>query len=83
LGVLSREEAVAFLYKRLGTQDEQAAGALAEALGDLPLALAEAAAYIEQTQVSPEEYLQLVQDRAENLFGLAQPTGAERRVATV
>jgi tetratricopeptide (TPR) repeat protein len=83
LGVLSHEEAVAFLHKRLGTQDEQDAGALAEALGDLPLALAEAAAYIEQTQVSLKEYLELVQERAEELFGLRQPAGAERRVATV
>jgi tetratricopeptide (TPR) repeat protein len=83
LDVLSREEAVAFLSKRTGTTDEQAAAALAEALGDLPLALAEAAAYIEQTQVSLEEYLQLVQGRAVELFGLAQPAGAERRVATV
>jgi tetratricopeptide (TPR) repeat protein len=83
LGVLSREEAVAFLDKRLGAQDEQAAAALAEALGDLPLALSEAAAYIEQTQVSLEEYLQLMQERAEELFGLDQPAGAERRVGTV
>jgi hypothetical protein len=83
LGVLSREEAVAFLYKRIGAQDEQAAGTLAEALGDLPLALAEAAAYIEQTQVSLDEYLELVQERAAELFGLDQPAGAERRVATV
>jgi tetratricopeptide (TPR) repeat protein len=83
LDVLSREEAVAFLRKRTGTSDEQAGAALAEALGDLPLALAEAAAYIEQTQVSLDEYLQLVQKRAQDLFGLHQPAGAERRVATV
>ena len=83
LHVLSREEAVTLLRKRTGTDDERAAAALAEALGDLPLALAEAAAYIEQTQVGLDEYLQLVQQRAAELFGLAQPAGAERRVATV
>jgi tetratricopeptide (TPR) repeat protein len=83
LEVLSREEAVEFLRKRTGTNDERAAVALAAALGDLPLALAEAAAYIEQTQVGLEEYLQLVQDQAAELFGLEQPVGAERRVATV
>jgi tetratricopeptide (TPR) repeat protein len=83
LEVLSRDEAVAFLRKRTGTSDERAAAALAEALGDLPLALAEAAAYIEQTQVSLEEYLRLVQERAVELFGLRQPAGAQRRVATV
>jgi tetratricopeptide (TPR) repeat protein len=83
LGVLSREEAVAFVCKRIGTQDEQAVGALAEVLGDLPLALAEAAAYIERTQVGLDGYLQLVQARAVELFGLRRPTGAQRRVATV
>jgi hypothetical protein len=81
--VLSRDEAVAFVRKRTSTSDDQAAAALAEALGDLPLALAEAAAYIEETQVGLEEYLQLVQERAVELFGLRQPAGAERRVATV
>ena len=75
LEVLSRQEAMAFLRTRTGTSDEQAAAALAEALGDLPLALAEAAAYIEQTQIGLEEYLQLVRDRAVELFGLRQPAG--------
>lgn len=83
LEVLARQEAVALLRKRTGTDDEQAAAALAEALGDLPLALAEAAAYIEQTQLGVDAYLRLVQERAVELFGLRQPTGAQQRVATV
>jgi tetratricopeptide (TPR) repeat protein len=83
LNVMSREEAVAFLCKRTGTQDEQAAAVLAEMLGDLPLALAEAAAYIEQTQVGLDEYLELVRGRTVELSGLAHPAGAQRRVATV
>lgn len=83
LEVLSRKESVAFLRKRTGASDKRAVAALAEALGDLPLALAEAAAYIEQTQVGLDAYLRLVQERAVELFGLRQPTGAHRRVATV
>jgi tetratricopeptide (TPR) repeat protein len=83
LNVMSREEAVAFLCKRTGTQDEQAAAALAEVLGDLPLALAEAAAYIDQTQVGLDEYLELVQGRTVELSGPVHPAGAQRRVATV
>jgi tetratricopeptide (TPR) repeat protein len=83
LDVLSREESVAFILKRSGTQDQQAAAALAEALGDLPLALAEATAYMEETQVGLDEYLELVRTRAMELFGLDKPVGAERRVATV
>jgi hypothetical protein len=86
LEVLTREEAVAFLHTRTGSQDQQAAAELAELLGDLPLALAEAAAYIEQTQVSLAEYVQLARDRAVELFDLGRPAqlaGAQRRVATV
>ena len=37
---------------------------LAELLGDLPLALEEAAAYLEETGVGLGEYLGLVRDRA-------------------
>jgi Tfp pilus assembly protein PilF len=83
LDALSREEAVAFVRTRTGTQDQQAATALAEALGNLPLALAEAAAYIDETQVSLDDYVDLVRTRAVELFGLDEPVGAERRVATV
>jgi tetratricopeptide (TPR) repeat protein len=83
LNVMPRKEAVAYLRKRTGTSDEQAAAALAEALGDLPLALAEAAAYLERTQLGLDAYLRLVRERAVELFGFRQPTGAQRRVATV
>jgi hypothetical protein len=47
--VLPRAEAVAFLRARTGS-DDRAAGELAQALGDLPLALEQAAAYLEQTR---------------------------------
>ena len=60
---------------------------MAELLGDLPLALEEAAAYLEETGIGLDEYLQLVKDRARELFGLDQPPADEqedeRRVATV
>jgi nucleoside phosphorylase len=64
--VLERSESVSFLLKRTGQTDETATHALAEALGDLPLALAQAAAYIEQTQKSLTAY--------RTLFDLAQAT---------
>ena len=73
LNVLSRAESVAFLHSRTGSPDEQSAAELAELLGDLPLALAEAAAYIDQTWVGLGEYVQLVRDRAVELFDLAHP----------
>jgi hypothetical protein len=87
LSVLTRDEAIVFLAKRTGSNDEAALDRLADALGDLPLALEEAAAYLEQTQVSLEEYLDLVQGRARELFELEQAAGPshpdQRRVATV
>jgi tetratricopeptide (TPR) repeat protein len=76
-----------FLRKRTGANDQKALDELAELLGDLPLALEEAAAYLEETGVGLDEYLGLVQERARELFGLDQPPedkqGDQRRVATV
>jgi hypothetical protein len=76
---LRRQESVAFLRRRLGGQDEGYAS-LAELLGDLPLALEEAAAYIEETQVGLVHYLQLVREHAREL--LSVPVVGEQHVAT-
>jgi hypothetical protein len=87
VNVLRREESVAFLSGRTGAADQAALDELAELLGDLPLALEEAAAYLEETGVGVEEYLELVRGRARELFGLDQPPadehGDQRRVATI
>jgi tetratricopeptide (TPR) repeat protein len=87
LDVVARSEAVAFLSRRTGATDQAMLDALADELGDLPLALEEAAAYLEETGVGLGEYLQLVRERARELFGLDQPPadqqGDQRRVATV
>jgi len=87
VNVLAREESIAFLGGRTGATDPAALDELAELLGDLPLALEEAAAYLEETGVGLAEYLELVRDRARDLFGLDQPPddeqGDQRRVATV
>jgi tetratricopeptide (TPR) repeat protein len=85
--VLARDESIAFLARRTGADDQAALDALAELLGDLPLALEEAAAYLEETGVGLAEYLALVRERSRELFGLDQPPadehGDRRRVATV
>ena len=47
-----RNESVAFLRERTGEGDEQAANRLAEMLGDLPIALEQAAAYVGETRNS-------------------------------
>jgi hypothetical protein len=51
VNVLARDESVAFLVRRTGAEDPVALDELAELLGDLPLALEEAAAYLEETGV--------------------------------
>jgi tetratricopeptide (TPR) repeat protein len=89
VNVLARKESVAFLSKRTGAENQAALDELAELLGDLPLALEEAAAYLEETRGGLGEYLELVRERARELFGLDQLAtdedehGDQRRVATV
>jgi tetratricopeptide (TPR) repeat protein len=87
VNVLARDESVEFLSQRTGADDQKALNELAELLGDLPLALEEAAAYLEETGVGLGEYLALVHDRSRQLFGLDQPPadgqGEQRRVATL
>jgi hypothetical protein len=71
--VLPPAEAVGFLRARTGG-DDPVADELAEALGDLPLALEQAAAYLEQTQTSLGDYLGLLHERTGELLGLGELT---------
>jgi tetratricopeptide (TPR) repeat protein len=82
VNVLSREHAVAFLARRTNSSDESTLVKLAGVLGDLPLALEQAAAFLEETSSTPEEYLQLFSDRAKELFTLGQPASTEETIAT-
>lgn len=54
-----RTESVAYLSKRTGKNEPQAAADLAELLGNLPLAIAQAAAFIENNDGTIGSYLQL------------------------
>lgn len=79
--VLPRNEAVAFLQHRLG-HDDPAFDQLAAALEDLPLALEQAAAYLEETATTPGEYLGLLGTHARELFALGQPATTAQTIAT-
>jgi tetratricopeptide (TPR) repeat protein len=59
----TRPESIAFLKHRTGQDHDKDAGALADALGDLPLALEQAGAYIENSGVSIAKYLELYKNR--------------------
>jgi hypothetical protein len=50
--------------------------------GDLPLALEEAAAYIDETKVGLSDYLRLARERTVELFRLEGPAADQQRVAT-
>ncbi len=68
-----REESVEFLQRRIGTEDTIAADALAKALGDFPLALEQAAAYMEETGRPLPEYLTLFNEHAQELLRKGDP----------
>ena len=62
LSEFSRAESVRFVCERSGSDERDAAGNLAEELGDLPLALAQAAAYIDARSMTIRRYLELYRD---------------------
>jgi tetratricopeptide (TPR) repeat protein len=71
---MSRDEAVAFLLKRLGEGQSHGAELLCEQLGDLPLALEQAAAYIDASNITISEYLQVFRKHARELLGAVATT---------
>ncbi|WP_240777965.1 FxSxx-COOH system tetratricopeptide repeat protein [Nonomuraea basaltis] len=69
--VFRREESVAFLRKRLGDAiSPEEADRVADKLGDLPLALEQAAALLARTLMSVEEYLALLEEQTSKLLSL-------------
>jgi hypothetical protein len=78
--VFSREESVRLLRRRDPDITDEDARRLAEALGDLPLAIEQAAAWRVATGMPAAEYLELLKDRVELLGATASP-GYETSVA--
>ena len=58
VGVFPREESVAYLLDAAGSRDEEAADAVARRLGDLPLAVAQAAATASEQEWTLKRYLE-------------------------
>ncbi|NUT53155.1 MAG: hypothetical protein HOV94_38600 [Saccharothrix sp.] len=63
LDTFTREESLAYLARAVGRYDPAAAGDLAQALGDLPLALVQATGYLDLRDLPIEAYLELYRDR--------------------
>jgi tetratricopeptide (TPR) repeat protein len=71
--VFARAESVAVLRTRVRELTDGDADRLAAALGDLPLAVAQAAGYLSATGMPASEYLELLETRAAAILGEAQP----------
>jgi hypothetical protein len=81
--VLDTEVAAGFLAVRTGDADHQAAAGLAEAVGGLPLALEQAAAYIQATGSSLARYLAAFDRRRADLLARGELAGYRGTVAAV
>jgi Tetratricopeptide repeat len=80
--VLDVDAAAGFLVDRAGDPDKQAARALAEELGGLPLALEQAAAYARASGDGLPGYLSMFQRRRGDILARGEPTGYPLAVAT-
>jgi Tfp pilus assembly protein PilF len=73
---LKRVDSVQFLISRTGAKkSDSSVGMLAQALGDLPLALEQAAACIERTKVDFSGYLKRFETHWAELLGEVRPSG--------
>jgi DNA-binding SARP family transcriptional activator len=72
---LTRAESVTYVVERSGDPDAAAAAELAELLGDLPLALQQACAYVEQTGMTVPDYVRLYRGRQAELGAVATTWG--------
>ncbi len=79
--VLETEVAAGFLVNRTGDPDEPAATDLAAELGGLPLALEQAAAYIQATGTSLARYLSVFRERRADLLARGEAAGHPADVA--
>lgn len=70
---LSRGESVKFIFNRTRERNEGAAASLASCLGDVPLALTLATAYIRTANISLDAYIDLFLDRHKALWGIRVP----------
>jgi hypothetical protein len=79
--VLARPESVAILQDRVAGLSEIDADILAGQLGDLPLAVAQAAGFIAETGMPAAQYLELLRARAVRLLDQGTPGSYPRSLA--
>jgi hypothetical protein len=82
VNVLPAETAAAFLVSRTGDPDQKAAAELADELGGLPLALEQAAAFMQATGDGLAAYLELFRQRRPDMLTRGEAAGYSKTVAT-
>lgn len=80
IDVFAREESVAHLSRRLPTLTSTDADRVAEVLGDLPLAVEVASAWLSETGTSVEDYLVSLEQESTRILSLDQPAGYPRNL---
>lgn len=83
LDVIGLPDAVQLLRSRVPDIGQAAGEAIAEELGRLPLALEQAAAYLDLSGMPAGEYLELLRNRAADLYARGKVTSRTDTVATL
>jgi hypothetical protein len=83
LDVIDLPAAVTLLRTRVPQLPENVGDQIARELGRLPLALEQAAAYLDRSAMPPGEYLALLRQRAKDLYPRGQVSGRGDTIATL
>ncbi|MFT7835169.1 FxSxx-COOH system tetratricopeptide repeat protein [Saccharothrix sp. BKS2] len=81
--VLDRAESIALLHSRIPGVPTDAAEVLAELVGDLPLAIEQAAAYLESTRLPIGNYLDLLRTQTSRMLPRGRVAGRGETLATL
>ncbi|GGX93554.1 FxSxx-COOH system tetratricopeptide repeat protein [Streptomyces hiroshimensis] len=79
--VFAREESIALIRRRSPHISDESADRLAEALGDLPLAVEQAAVWLAETGMPVDQYLDLFDTKYAELLRVAPPVDYDLPVA--
>jgi len=82
IDVFRRQESIAHLLLHVPSLDEADADRIGAALGDLPLAIEQAGAWLEQTGMQAEEYLDQLQAHAPRVLAMGEVANYPQSVIT-
>ncbi|NUT52283.1 MAG: tetratricopeptide repeat protein [Saccharothrix sp.] len=83
IDVLDRAESVELLRRRVPAVTERLADELSELVGDLPLAIEQASAYLDATGLPVREYLDLLRTRTAEMIGRGRVADRQETLATL